>query len=176
MLFNKKKKRMTPEQKQKNIDEFGTANHDEIEKIIETLDKRIYKTRCNNLNLVYKKLDKNRHFLSIYRIARRHYIIPRERRDFKYDRSTKTPTEKFLIKLDDAILKKQLVENNYDEDTAKVIAQNIRNKYSITRYDLMSNNIDDYVINSDLSVDIKSAKERYENATKIKTQTEEKTI
>lgn len=166
MLFGKKNKKMMPEQKQKNIDEFGTNNHEEIMKMLKVLDRRNYKTRCNNIHLIFGKTDNHSHIVFVHTLACRHRIIARERKAFKITDDKLCPTEEMLISLDKRILDNQLVNAQYNMDKRKIIIYNIINNYKTTRYDLYSNNIDDYTIKKDLTVSLKPAKERYQNALK----------
>lgn len=174
IVFGKKNRELKEAIKQRNFQEFGTTNKTEIQEILKTLKDRNYKTRCNNLNLVMHHFSVKGHLHAVNRILKRYYIIPRERKILNISRTDYTPTEKFLIKLDNAILDKQLMEKKYSDDERKTIINNIRTNYFATRCDLLSNNIDDYTIDNDLNVTLLSAKDRYKNA--IKQNAEEKIL
>lgn len=177
MIFGKKKnKKLSPEQLQKNLEEYGTNNHDEIKKIIDSLDKRYYKTRCNNLDLIFGKIDNHTHMMIVHTLARRHKIIARERITLKTKNDQLCPTEEILINLDKKILDSQLVKQGYTLETRKTIIENIRKNYSTTNYDLYSNNIDDYNIDKNFNVAIKPAKERYQNALKANEEENQKLL
>lgn len=163
-IFKNKKIQQTEEKIEKNLQEFGTNDHDEIEKIIKVLDRRNYKTKCNNIDLLLGKINKHTHMIFVHTLACRHRIIARERRILRINDDKLCPTEEMLINLDNKILSAQLTEKGYDLETKKTIIENIRKKYQTTRYDLYSNNIEDYEINEDLSVSLKPAKDRYQNA------------
>ena len=165
-IFKNKKKVQTEEEIQRNIQEFGTNNHDEIMKMLRVLDMRRYKTRCNNIHLIFGKIDNHSHLVFAHTLACRHRIIARERKEFKTADDKLCPTEEMIISLDKRILDTQLQAAGYNLEARKTIIENIRSKYQTTRYDLYSNNIDDYIIKKDLTVSLKPAKERYQNALK----------
>ena len=170
MFFSKKRKhKLTEEEKQQSLNEFGTCDKKVIKEMIKTIRERYYMTRCNNLNLVLgDKIDGKQHFRYVSMISRRHYIVAHERRalHLEYSPELQTYFENFLCKLDDKILEKQLIEQNYSKEDIKTIINNIRKDYSATSYDLKSVNIDDYKIDDKLNVRLLPTKMRYANAMK----------
>ena len=170
MFFNKNRKhKLTEEEKQKLLDEYGTTDSKIIKEMVKTIHDKYYLTRCNNLYLVLgDNLDGKQHFNYVKMICRRHYIIARERHALHIDHSPELQSyfENFLCTLDDKILEKQLKEKYSKEDT-KAIIKTIRKYFSATTYDLLSVNINDYKIDEELNVKILPAKMRFANAIKM---------
>lgn len=162
---------LTKEEKE-TLKEFGTLDEERIKEMRKVLENRIYRTRCKNLNLILgDNLSIHAHLIYIKNIANKNRVIARERHAMGLSPTDKELciTEKMIIRLDNKILEKQLADAYYTPEQSKIIVENIRKNYSSFRYEICSNNIDDYKINKNLSVSIKTTKERYENATKGKT-------
>ena len=167
-MFKKNKKTELDEKtKAELIKEFGTYDKNEIEKIIKKLDQYYVHLRYDNINYIYSDDFIKKNSINIIKmLVQRCRFIAIERATLKLDRNTLSPTEMMLIKLDNNIMEKQLLNYGYSKEDALQVIDNIRKKYQVTNSNLISIDIDCYKIDRKRNATILPTKERYKIAKK----------
>ena len=168
-MFGKKRKelkKLSNEEKKIILDEYGTTDIKEIEKMLVALHEYRIKLRCESLDLKFNhKLTPKEHMMYVELIINMKRIVERERIILKmsYGSNKTTISEEFINDLDKFILFNQMAKKGYSDEKSEVIYTSINKKYRMHSGGLLSIDLDDYNMDETLDVKIKPVKERYKN-------------